>query len=51
VTNIVHVIPVDDLIDHENSDECPCKPRTEPVERDDGSYGWVVVHTKLLPSP
>lgn len=41
----VHVLPVDDLIAHEQeSEDCWCGPRLEPVERDDGSIGWVYVH-------
>lgn len=43
-----HVYPVNDLIDHDiESDECPCGPRVEPVERDDGTVGWVLVHHSL----
>lgn len=42
-----HVVPVGDLIEHETTDECPCGPRSDEVERDDGSYGWVVVHHSL----
>lgn len=45
----VHVVPVSDLIDHDDTGdhECVCGPTTEPVERDDGSFGWVVVHHSL----
>ena len=44
----VHVIPVDDLTDHDtDGDDCPCGPCTEPVTRDDGSVGWVVIHHSL----
>lgn len=44
----VHVLPVDDLIAHEEEgDDCPCGPETLPVERDDGSYGWLVSHHSL----
>lgn len=39
----VHVWPLDDLIGHEPGD-CICLPVTEPVEREDGYIGWVVVH-------
>lgn len=47
-TNVVHVLPVGDLIEHEDvGDDCPCGPTTEPVKRDDGSIGWVVVHHSL----
>lgn len=43
----VHVIPVDDLIEHESSGDCACGPNVRPVERDDGSYGWLYVHHSL----
>jgi hypothetical protein len=44
----IHAYPVNDLIEHDtDSSDCICGPRVEPVERDDGSYGWVVVHHSL----
>lgn len=43
----VHVVPVDDLIDHETTDDCPCGPTARPVARDDGGVGWVMVHHSL----
>lgn len=42
----VHIEPVGDLVDHE-VDDCVCVPRLEPVKRDDGSFGWLVVHNSL----
>lgn len=45
--DILHVIPLDDLIVHTEDDECACGPRAEPVERKDGSIWWVVVHHSL----
>jgi hypothetical protein len=44
-----HVVPVNDLIDHDSSGEedCVCGPEILPVERDDGSFGWVVSHHSL----
>lgn len=42
----VHVIPDDDLI-HHTEHGCACGPRTEPVQRDDGSYGWLLTHHSL----
>jgi hypothetical protein len=43
-----HVFPVDDLIEHDtDGNDCPCGPKTEPVERDDGSFGWLVCHHSL----
>ncbi|MGW5879578.1 hypothetical protein ACWFMI_23805 [Nocardiopsis terrae] len=45
----VHVVPVDDLIEHDSDGgDCPCGPNTEPVKRcSDGAVGWVVVHHSL----
>ena len=42
----VHVIPENDLICH-IAEDCPCGPLTDPVRREDGSYGWVLVHHSL----
>ena len=42
----VHTLPIDDWIDH-LVDDCPCGPTTEPVPREDGSMGWVIVHHSL----
>jgi len=27
--------------------DCPCGPRTTPVERDDGSISWLITHHSL----
>ncbi|WP_405375969.1 MULTISPECIES: hypothetical protein [unclassified Microbacterium] len=44
----VHVVPVNDLIEHvDDGTPCPCGPRTEPVERDEGTIGWVELHHSL----
>jgi len=44
----VHVLPVGDVVDHEDmGDECVCGPTSEPVKRDDGSMGWVIIHNSL----
>jgi hypothetical protein len=40
------VVPDDDLIRHD-SDDCVCGPTVEPIPRDDGSYGWLVIHHSL----
>lgn len=45
---IVHVLPNNDLIEHEDEgDDCPCGPTLEPVPCVDGSMGWVVTHHSL----
>ncbi len=44
----VHVLPVNDLIEHEDvGDGCPCGPTVEPVEADDGVIGWIITHHSL----
>jgi hypothetical protein len=43
----VHVLPIGDLIEHEETSECPCGATPDPVKRDDGSIGWVMVHHSL----
>lgn len=43
----VHVLPVNDLIEHADNDECVCVPTIEPVKRDDGSVGWLIIHHSL----
>lgn len=46
--DIVHVYPTNDLIEHDtNGGDCICGTTTEPVEREDGSYGWLELHHSL----
>jgi hypothetical protein len=50
MSNVIHVSPIGDLIEHSIDTEeadCVCGPRTRPVERDDGSIGWVITHHSL----
>lgn len=42
----IHVMPVDDLIEHEYVD-CVCGPEVVPIECDDGSIAWLYVHDSL----
>lgn len=42
-----HAVPADDLIEHEDSEDCACQPTAEAVKRDDGSIGWLYVHHSL----
>ena len=46
MSNEVHVAPNSDLIVH-TDDGCPCGPTIEPVERGDGTIGWLIVHHSL----
>lgn len=45
----IHVLPVDDLVEHDSSGQvdCVCGPTTEPVKADDGYVGWLVSHHAL----
>ena len=46
--SIVHTIPLADLIEHvTDGDACPCGPEVVPVECDDGSIGYDIVHFSL----
>jgi hypothetical protein len=45
-----HTIPEswsDDAFHHEIDEDCPCGPTSQPVQREDGSVGWVIVHHSL----
>lgn len=44
----VHVLPINDLIEHEDAGgDCACGPTVEPVFADDGYCGWLVTHHSL----
>ncbi|MDH6460128.1 hypothetical protein M2302_000279 [Micromonospora sp. A200] len=45
----VHVVPVNDLIEHDSGggQPCVCGPDNVPVKRDDGSVEWEIVHHSL----
>lgn len=45
--DVLHVVPLGDLVEHMADDDCVCGPTTRPVERDDGSVGWLMVHASL----
>lgn len=46
---ILHVVPVGDLIEHDDSGtrDCVCGPATQPVPGDDGSMGRLILHHSL----
>jgi hypothetical protein len=43
----IDVLPKGDLIKHDESSDCVCGPTTHPVERGDGSIGWIREHHAL----
>ena len=43
----VHVVPVNDLIEHDVAGDCICGPTAEAAFREDGSNGWLVTHHSL----
>lgn len=45
--NTYHTYPVDDIIEHlidTDEGDCLCLPETIPIPRDDGSFGWQIIH-------
>jgi hypothetical protein len=48
VTQIVHVLPGNDLINHDEiGTDCPCGVSVEPVFDSDGACGWLITHHSL----
>lgn len=50
VTGVLHVCPAGDLVEHDTATtepDCVCGPTVQPVERGDGSMGWLIVHHSL----
>jgi len=47
--DVIHVIPINDLIEHDTSGEedCLCGPETELVQGPEGEDRWVVTHNAL----
>jgi hypothetical protein len=46
----LHVSPVNDAVGHSiatSEADCICGPETIPVQREDGSMGWLIVHHSL----
>ncbi len=41
------MVPCNDLIEHETTDDCVCLPTSEAVIRGDGSIDWVTVHHSI----
>lgn len=49
-SNVRHVSPMGDEVEHDTSTTepgCICGPQVQPVPRQDGSMGWVIVHHSL----
>lgn len=43
----MHIIPSDDLIEHEESTDCVCLPTSETVFCNDGSFRYMYTHHSL----
>lgn len=43
----MHTMPINDLVEHESSEDCICGPTCNPVERNDGTIGYLYVHHSL----
>ena len=48
MTETLHVVPIDDLIEHQtDGDECICGPDCELVQRDDAPDMYLYSHHSL----
>lgn len=48
MSDTIHTVPVNDLIEHySDGRDCPCGPEIVPIERDDGSIAFQLVHHAL----
>lgn len=45
--DILHVMPVDDLIEHHADEDCPCGPTVRIEQREGRSDGHLWVHHSL----
>jgi hypothetical protein len=45
--NEIHVIPAEDLIEHEALETCVCLPSPRLIETPDGEDGWIYSHFAL----
>jgi hypothetical protein len=43
----LHVVPLGDAVEHVSDDDCLCGPTAKPVEADDGSVEWLMIHNSL----
>ena len=43
MSNRVHVMPIDDVIEHESNEDCVCGPRVQRVDTPEGD-GWLFTH-------
>ncbi|WP_346007277.1 hypothetical protein [Janibacter terrae] len=46
----VHYVPLDDTIDHDRSDDCPCGPALRCQQTGRGDI-WHIAHHRLTPTP
>lgn len=47
VNTILHIIPDNDLVDHEPTRDCVCGPATDITHGDDGEQQWIITHHAL----
>lgn len=43
----IHVYPIDDLIEHELTEDCPCGVAPELERTTEDGDRWVIVHSSL----
>lgn len=42
-----HVLPLHDLVDHPEDEDCICGPTCEAHPREDGGTSWLYIHHSL----
>lgn len=48
MSDTIHTVPVNDLIEHDSDGgDCICGPTVVPIEREDGSIAWQMIHHSL----
>lgn len=45
--NELHVVPLDDLVEHTSDADCICGPDCEPFPKSDGSFAYVYRHHSI----
>lgn len=43
----VHVVPIDDVVEHDLHGDCACGPTQERVDHSGGGDAWLTVHHSL----
>lgn len=45
--DVLHIVPINDLIEHQTDGFCICGPRVHPVRGEDGQLAMQIIHESL----